>query len=424
MCRISYEKCVCFVFLVILAVLSCSGFRIDNIAMTDISKKNSHTSDSLLRSDELSERLFSAPSTSHRTRHHRQLRARGLAPTPHPNEHLAQIPSTEPHQSPTRSTRSSQKRQKKQCPEPDVSWKAYKADAIVRAKAESKSSNCRQNCTVQFRVLDWLKNRTSTDDRLLRLNFRSDKTNCEYDNLTNRSQFPVRAKIDQSKEYILFLNTYGPHNYAAVFVPELPKNKTIKIIKRVISPHFSPKRMMMDRCNRTLKRLRCKVRGFPFPIIYWKRNNVLLQPTQDYRITQKNEGKDRRRSTLAIRRHPEADSEWYECVARDVDGNEISHVFPPIKKPKERNHTGTSTTSTESPNLGRGKIDTAAHPSESPKGIPCKPEMDRVYCRNGGTCFYEEVIKEYSCECANGYRGRRCEEKSSDQSSVRDENKS
>jgi hypothetical protein len=207
--------------------------------MTDISKKNSHTSDSLLRSDELSERLFSAPSTSHRTRHHRQLRARGLAPTPHPNEHLAQIPSTEPHQSPTRSARSSQKRQKKQCPEPDVSWKAYKADAIVRAKAESKSSNCRQNCTVQFRVLDWLKNRTSTDDRLLRLNFRSDKTNCEYDNLTNRSQFPVRAKIDQSKEYILFLNTYGPHNYAAVFVPELPKNKTIKIIKRVISPHFS-----------------------------------------------------------------------------------------------------------------------------------------------------------------------------------------
>ncbi|KAH0816163.1 hypothetical protein GEV33_006630 [Tenebrio molitor] len=340
-----------------------------------------------------------------------------------------------------------------------------------------------------------------------------------------------------------------------------------------------PKRMMMDRCNRTLKRLRCKVRGFPFPIIYWKRNNVLLQPTQDYRITQK-----KRRSTLAIRRHPEADSEWYECVARDVDGNEISHVFPPIKKPKERNHTGTSTTSTESPNLGRGKIDTAAHPSESPKDyasracnvsirlvavdlltytkgfagqvwtsfknartslsrtwtiftknlqlvadprsplpsrggssnqvrrgitkvfsnrtrdrcaflslvtttgpsrpkcanerngepivmkylgiltessatlitqyywhfdrtytrkhnrastvvrcqnhyfltashltllwIPCKPEMDRVYCRNGGTCFYEEVIKEYSCECANGYRGRRCEEKSSDQSSM------
>jgi hypothetical protein len=193
--------------------------------MTDISKKNSHTSDSLLRSDELSERLFSAPSTSHRTRHHRQLRARGLAPTPHPNEHLAQIPSTEPHQSPTRSARSSQKRQKKQCPEPDVSWKAYKADAIVRAKAESKSSNCRQNCTVQFRVLDWLKNRTSTDDRLLRLNFRSDKTNCEYDNLTNRSQFPVRAKIDQSKEYILFLNTYGPTTTPPSSFPSSPRTR-------------------------------------------------------------------------------------------------------------------------------------------------------------------------------------------------------
>lgn len=48
MCKLSYEKCVCFVLLVIVAFLSCSGFRIDRLVMADVSKKNSHTSSSLV----------------------------------------------------------------------------------------------------------------------------------------------------------------------------------------------------------------------------------------------------------------------------------------------------------------------------------------------------------------------------------------
>lgn len=46
--RLSYEKCVCFVLLVIVAFLSCAGFRIDRSEMTDLfSRRNSHTSNSL-----------------------------------------------------------------------------------------------------------------------------------------------------------------------------------------------------------------------------------------------------------------------------------------------------------------------------------------------------------------------------------------
>ncbi|XP_074040559.1 uncharacterized protein isoform X2 [Leptinotarsa decemlineata] len=57
-----YQKCVCFLFLVILAILSCSGFRIDNLAMTDLTKKYPETSDRHSRD---------VQRPHHRIRHHR-----------------------------------------------------------------------------------------------------------------------------------------------------------------------------------------------------------------------------------------------------------------------------------------------------------------------------------------------------------------
>lgn len=111
MYRISYEKCVCFILLVILAILSCSGVRIDNLAMTDISKRNnSHTSStSLLNSDEFLYRFLINNTTSpnfrhHKIRHHRQLRVQAHTTRPTPfNEPFAQIPSTDLTQLPTKS---------------------------------------------------------------------------------------------------------------------------------------------------------------------------------------------------------------------------------------------------------------------------------------------------------------------------------
>lgn len=93
----STEKCVCFLFLVILFILNCSGFRIDNLAMSDFSNKRNtfvQTSPPLSSypssSNSFSQRIFNMPQRSeyssyddsfiqenpplHKIRHRHQLR--------------------------------------------------------------------------------------------------------------------------------------------------------------------------------------------------------------------------------------------------------------------------------------------------------------------------------------------------------------
>lgn len=252
MYRISYEKCVCFIFLVILAILSCSGVRIDNLAMTDISKRNSHTlSTSLFNSDEFLYRFFMNTTTSpnfrhHKIRHHRQLRAQAHTTRPTPfNEPYVQIASTDLTQLPTkshvqRSTRNnnnSNKQKKKKtkirCPDYDITWKYCQADTVVLAKVESKTSSCKDNCVMVFRKIKVYKSPSPNfpiDDRIrIKLPLKRNKSTCEYDDLIKRSKFLVRTEINQSTEYILFLDAFGAHNFTAVFAPE--PNKSRNIIK-------------------------------------------------------------------------------------------------------------------------------------------------------------------------------------------------
>lgn len=70
----STEKCICFLFLVILFILNCSGFRIDNSATMDVSNKKNpyvHTSSPLnsyysssSSTSSYSERVFNIPQRS------------------------------------------------------------------------------------------------------------------------------------------------------------------------------------------------------------------------------------------------------------------------------------------------------------------------------------------------------------------------
>ncbi|KAJ3654120.1 hypothetical protein Zmor_013333 [Zophobas morio] len=141
------------------------------------------------------------------------------------------------------------------------------------------------------------------------------------------------------------------------------------------------------------------VRGFPIPLITWKVNDTILLPNNRTRITQKNDGKERRKSTLVIRNLTEADYGRYRCVARSVD-KKSSHVDRTIgpktmSKPKV-------TTTTNRPKPGK----------------PCDFPMNRDFCLNGGTCFFTQSMVEYSCECPNGFVGQKCETKTSDQLST------
>lgn len=277
-----YEKCVCFLFLVIVAFLSCSGFRIDSLAMTDISKRNSHTSSSLSNSPDFFDRLLAETPYNnmdnryltkrfserrHRIRHSRLFRNQAppsegwlaapldrlTIPTSHlpQSEQFAQIPPSHTPLRPTaalvtRSQRSSdQNRQQKKkhipCQPQDTARKAYLANTVVLARAESKSSTRNHVYSVSFRILERLKNSSMPVEDHIRLTFSSDSKsmNCAKEEL-ERSHGLVKAKIQPSKEYILFLNAYEAHNYSVVGMPYKKRNmrKIMPEIKRVIDPKF------------------------------------------------------------------------------------------------------------------------------------------------------------------------------------------
>lgn len=290
-----YEKCVCFLFLVIVAFLSCSGFRIDSLAMTDISKRNSHTSsNSLSNSQDFFDRLLAETPYNnnnnnmenryltkrfserrHRIRHSRLFRNQAplserrptgridtyvirpqldrlATPTTHfpQSEQFAQIPPSHIPLRPTaaivtRSQRSSdQNRQKKKqasCQPQDTARKAYLANTVVLARAESKSSPRNHVYSVSFRILERLKNSSMPVEDHIRLTFSNDSRfmNCAKEEL-ERSHGLVKAKIQPSKEYVLFLNAYEAHNYSVVGMPYKRRNmrKTLHDIKRVIDPKF------------------------------------------------------------------------------------------------------------------------------------------------------------------------------------------
>ncbi|XP_017773971.1 PREDICTED: protein vein isoform X2 [Nicrophorus vespilloides] len=466
MYKLSYEKCVCFIFLVMVVILSCSGFRIDKLAMTDISKRNSYTSSTSLNShsDFLSRLVQNSgfsdsakhqrtPETSstkdrylakkyfqrpHRIRHtkkqHKQQAALfEPAPTsridaiiippsvefdttfqtntrsttrPMANEQFAQIPPTDllRPESPTpaiimRSQRSpnkhknhhQQRNAKLPCQEQDVARKAYLANTVVLAKAESMSSNRVRNYSVSFKIVKRFKSTQYAVDDNIRLTFLNEtkRMNCESE-LEGRMH--VKAQIQQSKEYYLFLNSHGKHNYTVLGMPVLKrrrKNKELdRIIQNIANKNFEPKLkkpiLNVTSTNvqpRSKLRLHCKVRGYPIPVISWKKNESLLYNNNNTRIIYSNKGTDVsewRKSTLVIRNAQERDSGRYQCVATGVKGQWMA---------------------------AQEDIQISNNRDE------CSEEFKKDFCQNGGTCFYTSKLKEVSCACPDGYTGRYCENK-------------
>lgn len=298
MCKLSYEKCICFIFLVILAILRCSGFRTDRSAMSEITKHNTiYTSNSLSTdSSDFLRKLFFTSGNRYkreenkftltnfqkpqRIRHSRRQKAQArkrptgriemriIRPseisydtnmrthstlTPFASQNFAQISPSDYHQlQPTaslvaRSQRSSNRNGRRErnrtsnCQEQDVARKAYRANTVVLAKAESMSSNRVHNYSVSFRILEVFKQADRLDDTL-RLTFINDtkRMNCESE-LNSRTHGLVKAQIQQSKEYFLFLNSTGRHRYSVLGMPVMKKrkrNKDLKNISRVIRPNF------------------------------------------------------------------------------------------------------------------------------------------------------------------------------------------
>lgn len=381
---ISYERCLCFIFLVILAFLSCcSGFRIDSLTMTDVSNSRRNLSLESSPSDFMNRLYATGGDLTHRHRHHhRAVRAQNGDGAPRKGR---------------------RNRPSSPCPKQDISQKAFLANTVVVARTEAVSVRSRTHkYSVLFKVQRKLKSPSAFPliDEYIQLYFLNDTTSQRAQQRCERNPTKlVRANIQQSREYLLFLNSYGAHNYTAIGSPEpIRKHKLPKVVQKVINPNFRirPPRVMEieDKSvtansgrKRRLK-LVCRSRGLPIPTLSWSRNGTNIHPNHRIRITYK-----KRSSTLLITEPSVGDHGRYVCTARGVSGKPASTYF---------DYRDFSVHSENSEATDR----------------PCEPEMDKHYCFNGGTCHYVMKMQELYCVCPDGYTGLRCDSKLPSQSSM------
>lgn len=332
------------------------------------------------------------------------------------------------------------------CQENDITRKAYLAKIVVKVSAQSvERDSSKITYSVVFQKIEVLKNETNwpVDERITLTFMKNGSTQCDqqqhdqhhphiYDNNNNNknnnhySRYRsdshnnvrnqdyrnklVKANIKPNKEYILFLNAYGLHNYTAFDTPELFKSKKLlKNVLRVTNKNFKPKdpqiiSLELVKVNRTESKnvpklkLVCKTRrGLPVPYTVWKRNDTVLQPNSRIHIKYK-----KRKSTLVIKNVTEEDRGLYECIAHgvndkvakksiDISSNQILKLRPSI-----------SWTSTRKPSTTI---------SENYGEEPCELKLKEVYCQNGGTCYNQTAHNEIYCVCPTGYKGHKCEEK-------------
>ncbi|KAK9888664.1 hypothetical protein WA026_000892 [Henosepilachna vigintioctopunctata] len=222
---------------VILAILSyCSGFRIDSLTMTDYSNRNYPMAP--LPSEHDMNRVYAVVGTRdeasqlrHRIRHHHR------ATRAHNGDAPRRIRKNRPASS---------------CPKQDISQKAYLANTVVVARTEAVSVKARTHkYSVLFKVQRKLKSPSAFPiiDDYIKLSFLNETSSQRTQHRCVPDRNPsklVRANIQQSREYLLFLNSYGAHNYTPIGSPELiRRHKLPKVVEKITKPNFS--KLLIDR---------------------------------------------------------------------------------------------------------------------------------------------------------------------------------
>lgn len=228
MCKISFERCICLVFLIIsLVVLICSGIPIDNARYLS-------GYDNVFLRKIFRQRHFRAP-TNKPTGH--------IEATVYQNLTIPMSLTNKPVRS-QRSSGNSRHRIKSKCQPEHFSMRAYESDIVLRVKAQGIE---RTNYTVSFFL-----NEHFPEHRLkvppfvpihecLTLQFSNRTRNCHPRDKKNL----VKADIKVSDEYIVFLNITPDNKCTPSFPPErishLNENRQefmMKILKKVCSDRF------------------------------------------------------------------------------------------------------------------------------------------------------------------------------------------
>ncbi|XP_013794830.2 protein vein-like isoform X3 [Limulus polyphemus] len=195
-------------------------------------------------------------------------------------------------------------------------------------------------------------------------------------------------ELKQKNKYIVFAATQksaqpgNPGNQSLVAVARpLRKNRKIhRTVRKVLcqgcaKPPSTRIRhaKVITQGNAEIK-LRCIIRGNPQPKVQWYRNKILIRENKRIKIKTR-----RRKSVLIIKRVRRRDGGQYQCRASNI-------LSPP------------SVSETEI------IVQSKRHKNRRPCDV-------RSYCLNGGNCTMIESLQERVCECADGYKGLRCEHK-------------
>ncbi|XP_052121833.1 protein vein isoform X3 [Frankliniella occidentalis] len=142
---------------------------------------------------------------------------------------------------------------------------------------------------------------------------------------------------------------------------------------------------LRDVTLRARRRLRlvCRTQGTPLPAVLWYKDGVRVTPSRRVRVQH-----NKKKSALIIARVKPSDGGRYECKAVSVIGRQDSASAAVSVQVDARQDN----TTTLWPLVGRGCFFDA-------------------YCLNGGTCTYYDTVGELVCQCAEGYKGQRCENK-------------
>lgn len=188
-----------------------------------------------------------------------------------------------------------------------------------------------------------------------------------------------RANLQKGARYLVFARP-NRRSLVALAPPQLFTKQVFRTVIKIVGRNGrvpTIKGLSTTTVEeKTPLKLQCKLTGSKVPKVEWfKDGKLLLLSNKRVKI---------KRRRLNVKSVTVEDEGVYECRGTTNETKNLSHTTRVIVLRKEP-------------------------PSYVSK--PCKSAMDIAYCMNGGTCLIQELLSIVYCECAEGYKGPRCENK-------------
>jgi len=274
----------------------------------------------------------------------------------------------------------------------------------------------------------------------------------------NSANCVIAAKVKPNGKYLVMVTEEGEKQGSQFVLSAPPLKSTKKLVrevKRILAGEEERQKVRVRRGKvhqvpsaepkvRQTTRLSCSARGNPPPTLYWTIDGRVLENSAATRIVTKNLSKFLRKSVLKLRGSLQQSSTHLQCHAFNSYGHtskvkmgkmRTSKVRETSRSPRRKSARSPDSSSSQAHSsrrrgpeaslMSRRIQDSSLRgfrgSSNSLKGgrllgsslSPLLSSRCPIpdYCLNGGTCQFYSTLGEQTCQCAKGYRGKRCERK-------------